>query len=189
MAKRIRLLLLLPDMGILLICCFRLFIGLQNVPGKNQHAAKGLLFSLFEGGIYPLLDRDLAPGEDVPRHRLHPLPARNNKAAQSDKGVSWAAESTQDRSPVILYNAMQPGHCLTQCRVRTVWSVPALRTVRLFVLGCHQTTTRCPVCQAFAGHSGASEDPFHCLSPPFFSAPAELQSRPGAPGAARAPAR
>jgi hypothetical protein len=41
---------------------------------------------------------------------------------------------------MILYNAMQPGHWHAQCRVRTVWGVGARRTVRLFVLGCHQTT-------------------------------------------------
>ena len=41
---------------------------------------------------------------------------------------------------MFLYNAMQPGHWLAQCRVRTVWGAGTLRTVRLFVLGCPQTT-------------------------------------------------
>lgn len=38
-----------------------------------------------------------------------------------------------------LYNTLQPVHCVRQCRVRTVWGVSALRTVRFFVLGYHQT--------------------------------------------------
>ena len=39
-----------------------------------------------------------------------------------------------------MYNTLQPVHWRGQCRVRTVWGGDTLRAVRLFVLGCHQTT-------------------------------------------------